>query len=98
MVGLADAAGKRLDFRRKALEAARRRTPEQSPGTHHFPMLHGPIAVAIPTLLQHVLRHAFAARLGPRPERLRPRTQRGEAAVRSEEHTSELQSRLHLVC
>src|SRR2546422_7641471 len=36
-----------------------------------------------------------AQRAGAAPLRL---AQRGEAARRSEEHTSELQSRLHLVC
>src|SRR2546422_2505065 len=40
-------------------------------------------------------RHAPAARRGLKPE---PGTDKSTTTVRSEEHTSELQSRLHLVC
>src|SRR2546422_2689598 len=50
----------------------------------------------------HVLRHGLLGELGgarvPDPRRERGDDRRAPLQPRSEEHTSELQSRLHLVC
>src|SRR2546429_1536458 len=51
------------------------------------------------TLFRSRLRfHAVGRRIRPRVHRARPARRRATDAGRSEEHTSELQSRLHLVC
>src|SRR6266487_4479073 len=43
-------------------------------------------------------RRAGRGWIGPRPRRSSPATRRARARPRSEEHTSELQSPVHLVC